>query len=211
VTRSWIDITRPIDVSIPVFPGDPRPYIVTWRGRSGVEMTRLRMLSHTGTHLDLPSHVFPGVPRPQESMIREALTGRAVVAHIRRSGSPAIGLSTLRRALSGLRPPRRLLLRTNPQDGRYRGLSIEAAHWLAGRILLFGTDALSCDPPGGGLDVHRILLGAGTLIMENLTLERTRPGPYHLVALPLRLAADDGAPVRALIRSMGTVPPGGST
>ena len=47
--------------------------------------------------------------------------------------------------------------------------------------------------------VHRILLAAGMIILEGLDLSQAPPGPCDLVALPLLVAAADGAPARVLL------------
>lgn len=195
----WIDVTRRIEVGMPVYPGDPEPDIVTSTDHDGISVSRITMLSHCGTHLDLPGHVDARhAPLPEERILR-ALNGRAIVLGMRRSSTSPISLEALKRGLQG-HPPQRLLIRTNPEGESYRALAPGAARWLAGRTLLVGTDALSVDAPGGELSAHRILLGSGTLIIENLLLANATAGLYHLMALPLRLGVRDGAPVRALIR-----------
>jgi len=199
----WIDVTRVITPGMPVYPGDPQPEIVTSQDQEGITVTRITMLTHVGTHLDLPPHVDARSGLPSEARILHAMNGRAVVLRVSGSSSPLISLDELRRTLRGS-PRGRLLIRSEPSDEGYRGLSGEAARWLAGRALLVGTDAASIDPPGRGLEAHRILLGSGTLILENLLLAKVPPGSYHLFALPLRLEAPDGAPVRALIRRIRT-------
>ncbi len=201
---SWIDITRVIDATTPVYPGDPPPRIRTRTDAAGITMTRVEFLTHTGTHLDLPGHLFAGAAHPGDATILRALLGRAWVARPRGARRAEITVEDLRAVLPR-RCPRRLLLRA----ARDRGLAPEAAHWIAERSLLVGTDGLSIDPAGGGLDAHRILLGAGVLILENLRLEDVAPGSYHLMSLPLKLSADDGAPVRALLRREGRAATGG--
>jgi kynurenine formamidase len=79
-----------------------------------------------------------------------------------------------------------------------------------------GADTLSIEPvrqgpeedpgvPGCRLEedypVHRILLGAGVVIVEGLDLSAVTPGPYQLLCLPLRIAGGDGAPARAVLIS----------
>ncbi len=201
---SWIDITRVIDATTPIYPGDPPPRIRTRTDRAGITMTRLEFLTHTGTHLDLPGHLFAGAAPPGDATILRALLGRAWVARPRGVRRAEITVEDLRAVLPR-RCPRRLLLRA----GRDRGLALDAARWIAKRSLLVGTDGLSIDPAGGGLDAHRILLDSGVLILENLRLDDAAPGSYHLVSLPLRLSVDDGAPVRALLRREGRAATGG--
>ena len=69
---------------------------------------------------------------------------------------------------------------------------------------LVGTDAPSVDPyDSADLPAHRALAEAGVAILENLLLDHVPPGPYRLLALPLRLEDADASPVRALL-----LPPG---
>jgi arylformamidase len=203
----WIDITRRIDRNVPVYPGDPPPQLRTRTDRSGITMTRLTILTHTGTHLDLPAHVIPNAPGPDFSRLARVLIGRATLVRFS-SGRRPVGAEEMAHTLGGGRFPQRLLLQTCPAGRSFRGLSSEAARMLAGRVRLVGTDALSIDPQGK-LDAHRILLGGGTLFIESLDLAGAPAGSYDLVALPLRLAAPDGAPVRALIRPGRGTPRGG--
>jgi arylformamidase len=202
----WIDITRPLGPALPVFPGDEPPLLERFEA-GGSAMTRLTLLTHTGTHLDLPAHVLRRSRKPDEPAILESLIGPARVVGVPAARSPVIGLPILRELL-GPRPPARVLLCTRPGRKAWRGLDPEAAAWLAGRCRLVGTDAVSIDPPGPGLEAHRLLLARGTLVLENLQLEVVRPGAYHLVALPLRVKVPDGAPVRALLRAGRGTDPG---
>jgi arylformamidase len=68
-------------------------------------------------------------------------------------------------------------------------------------VLAVGIDYLSvggCGPDGDA--THRTLLAAGIWVVEGLDLSRVSPGCYELLCLPLRLAAAEGAPARALLR-----------
>lgn len=198
----WIDVTRPLDQALPVYPGDPRPGIRTTTDRQGITISSIEMSTHTGTHIDLPGHIRRGAKRPDEGSLLAALIGTAHLIAVGRRRSRAISRDEII-PLVGSRPPRRLLLRTGCSGSSWRGLAPDAADWLAGRSILVGTDALSIDPPGDRLDSHRALLERGTVVLENLRLERALPGSYHLIALPLLLPAPDGAPARVLLRKLG--------
>jgi len=77
-------------------------------------------------------------------------------------------------------------------------LTVEAARVLLNAgVGVVGTDGPSLDAPPH--PVHRLLLGHGVLLAENLTgLERVGPGPVTCAFLPLALVGIDGAPVRAI-------------
>ena len=47
--------------------------------------------------------------------------------------------------------------------------------------------------------VHRVLLGAGTVLLEGIVLDSAEEGVYFLSALPLNLGALEGAPCRAYL------------
>ena len=67
---------------------------------------------------------------------------------------------------------------------------------------LVGIDYLSIEGADNPeLPVHRTLLGRDVLILEGLDLSGVQAGDYELCCLPLKTAAKDGAPVRAMLFS----------
>jgi arylformamidase len=66
---------------------------------------------------------------------------------------------------------------------------------------LLGVDAPSVDDrESKTLQNHIDIFRAGAYVLENLDLRAIEPGVYELVALPLRVAGLDAAPVRAFLR-----------
>ena len=56
-----IDLTHTITQDMPVYPGSGTPRLTpagTYE-KDGFKETLLQMSSHTGTHMDSPSHLFP--------------------------------------------------------------------------------------------------------------------------------------------------------
>ena len=49
------------------------------------------------------------------------------------------------------------------------------------------------------MEVHKILLGAGVVLLEGIVLSDVPEGNYLLCAAPLNLAGCDGAPCRAVL------------
>lgn len=193
-----IDISLPIGPDTPVWPGDP-PVVVESVARvedgDPADVSRLALGTHTGTHVDPPAHFLPG-GTTVDNLSLDVLVGPAVVVDC-----PAEPID--RGALESLAVPdgsTRLLLKTGGDAG---ALTPDGARWLVERgVRLVGADTLSIEPATDGYPVHRILLGAGVVIVEGLDLTAAGPGDYQLVCLPLRIAGGDGAPARAvLIRS----------
>jgi arylformamidase len=80
-------------------------------------------------------------------------------------------------------------------------LAWDAAQWIVARgIQLVGVDYLSVEAFGAPEPrAHRILLGAGVVIVEGLNLHDIAPGNYTLACLPLKIKHGDGAPARAIL------------
>lgn len=56
-----VDLTHPIDESIPLWPTFPRLTLeqTKWAARDLVTMDRVEMMTHTSTHVDAPLHFIP--------------------------------------------------------------------------------------------------------------------------------------------------------
>ncbi|HRT33706.1 MAG TPA: hypothetical protein P5023_04640, partial [Bacteroidales bacterium] len=63
-----------------------------------------------------------------------------------------------------------------------------------------GFDVISADPvASSGLPNHKLLLGNGIIIVENLcNLDKLPNIPLTFITLPLKIAESDGAPARAV-------------
>ena len=203
------DITIPISPSLPTFPGDPQVQIeVVTSVANGdpANVSRIVMSSHSGTHIDVPRH-FDDLGLPVDRLPLDQLMGNALVADLR-------GIVEVNRdVLSGLplNGVKRLLLRTDnsllwDREGfveDYAHVTIDGAEYLleAG-VRLVGIDFLSIEAFRGNGDVHRLLLENGAIILEGLNLAGVEQGRYELICLPLKLSEGDGAPVRAVLRSI---------
>jgi arylformamidase len=78
---------------------------------------------------------------------------------------------------------------------------MEAAEWLAHLELKgVGMDTISADAADAAtLPIHNILLGAGMVVVENLTNLAAVPAPsFTLASFPLKIRGADGSPVRAV-------------
>ncbi|NLM29485.1 MAG: cyclase family protein [Methanomicrobiales archaeon] len=193
------DLTRDLSDDVIVYPGDIRPRfheIDTGQYR----VTEMTLGSHTGTHIDAPSHYIEG-GQTVDRIPLDRLTGPAQVLDC----SDSEGLITPDRIAGRLTGTRTLLLKTwfsemQEFDPCYPALSIDAASLIADAgIACVGIDTPSIETYLGDGSVHRRLLGRGVVILELLDLSSVPEGEYFMVALPLRLRGLDGSPVRVIL------------
>jgi arylformamidase len=215
----FIDITLTLRSEMPLWPNtDPLRVSPSMRISAGDEynVSRFECDLHTGTHIDAPWHcTADGLTVDQLPL--GALIGPALVVSLPHLPViTSIDLDTLGVPLT----IERLLLRTDNSElwksnvagfrEDYVGLDQGAAQWVARRgIRLLGTDYLSVEPYGKGPVAHRLLLGANVVLLEGLNLANVEPGLYELICLPIKLEGADGAPARAVLRtlnSMGSTP-----
>src|SRR5687767_8132219 len=84
-----LDISLPIFPGMPTWPGDPSQGLepVTTVEHHGVRVSRLVLGTHTGTHLDAPSHFSAG-GRTIDQLDLEALVGSCCLIDVMREGGP---------------------------------------------------------------------------------------------------------------------------
>lgn len=198
-----IDLSHPLTPATPVWPGDPavgaQPYASM--ESHGYAARAWTLPGHAGTHLDAPAHVLAGGADLASLPLSRCL-GPARVIDV--PGRGEIGLQRLPRDLSGVDF---LLLRSGHDQhwGRpayyedFPRLTVEAAQFLAGsRLSGLGLDWPSLDGPDSAeLPAHKILLGAGFVLVENLRGLERLPGHFLFLTLPLAFRDGDGSPVRA--------------
>ncbi|MGA2934585.1 MAG: cyclase family protein [Methanomicrobiales archaeon] len=198
-SREILDLTRPLGEGVPIYPGDARP-IFQRVERDGYTCTNLRLTTHTGTHLDAPSHSITGGISVDRIPLQN-LIGKVRVLDLEDAGD-AITAASLSGKLHG---GTRILIRTRASEASSFGpefphLTIDAARFLADTgTLVVGIDSPSIEAPGGDGSLHRKLLGSGISILELLDLSGVAEGDYFMVALPLRLEGLDGSPARVIL------------
>jgi arylformamidase len=199
------DISMTLGAETPVYPGDaPLNFtpMITYE-KDGYNMLSLgKLTAHFGTHLDAPLHfVDHGQSIDQyapETFIRPA----QVIA----LDAPVITREVLETCT--IQPGHALLFKTRnttaaadltPDNAVY--ISRSGAELLVERgVTLVGLDYLTVEKIGDTtFPAHRILLGNGVIILENIVMGQVEPGLYTLICLPLKIAAGDGSPVRAIL------------
>jgi arylformamidase len=203
------DISQPIRPGIPVWPGDTDFAIErTWvlEGGCPVNVSRLTMSTHTGTHADSPLHYHnegaasadvPLAPYIGPCQVISVPKGSAFVEPSHFAGKLEPGI---RRVLfhSYVRFPHREWVRDFTAVHAMT-IDVLAAHG----VILVGTDAPSLDPQESKtLDAHHAVRRHGLAILEGLVLDGVPDGTYELIALPLKIAGADASPVRAVLRAL---------
>jgi arylformamidase len=203
------DISLPLNDALPIWPGDP-PFeidrILSFSTGDEMNLSKLSMSVHTGTHVDAPAHFLPsGVGI--EAIPLEALIGETIIVDMgdaNRIDEQALVQKAIPTTAS------RVLFKTRNSkswaEGEvefrrdFVGLTEDGAEWLTSqKIFLVGIDYLSIAIHGEERNVHRVLLEAGVVILEGLDLSITPAGSYELYCLPLRLEDCEAAPARAVL------------
>ena len=205
-----IDISVPIREGMPLWPGDPEPKLrfhASFEAGDSVCLTEASLCLHTGTHVDAPIHFLPG-EGGVEALSLDTLMGPArVIAIENHECITAEELGT--KSLEGAT---RFLIKTRNSEGKwwekpfvphFRHMTPEAAQLLLdNEMTLLGVDYLSVDPPEGDAPVHRLLMPLGVVLLEGLNLSDAPEGDYELIALPALFTGRDGAPARAVLRTL---------
>ena len=165
-----------------VWPGDPEVSIAPAANirTHGYKVTQLRMGTHTGTHMDFPGHLLDkeGSLPELSSMVGPCEIVKAEMLKLLLEDEYFC--------------PERLIIKGRVPSG------FDFTKLIARSLKLVGTEAQSIDEDGS-LACHLMLLSAGTVILEGLCLEDVEEGRSFLIALPLRIDADDGSPARAVL------------
>lgn len=199
-----IDISRSIYPGMAIYPGNPDVALtqISEATATSSALTGISFGSHTGTHIDAPSHIKAGASGvdmyPLEQFIGEAQV--IDLSHVK----SVISTSDLLPTQSN-----RVLIRTrnsqgeiNTFDPAFVALNESAAQELVKRdVKLIGIDASSIKKKGVKDKTHEILLDAGVIILEGLWMPDVKAGTYELLCLPLAVNGD-GAPARVILRTL---------
>ena len=203
----YYDLSRPLGPESMVWPGAETPVLApaATLEADGFRETELKFLSHTGTHMDAPAHMLKDGATLEDIPV-EQFFGRARVMDCRNFGP---GSRIEASDLPPLEDIDFLLLATGWEEkwgspayfGPFPVLSRAASEKLAGSGLKgVGVDAMSVDPMDSReYPVHKVLLGAVMVILENLAgLGPLLGREVELIALPMKYTGADGAPVRVV-------------
>jgi arylformamidase len=215
LSRRIYDVSVPISLRTPTYPGDPGIDISAWQSLDqgdSANVTALCFGAHTGTHVDAPAHFIKDGSKA-DSLDLEVLLGEV---HVLEIPDDVIEITEGHIETSCPIDAKRVLFKTrnssfwNAEDGAFRTdytyLSPGAAECLvANGIKLVGIDYLSVERfQSDTFETHTTLLSHGVVIIEGLDLRQVVAGVYELICLPMKIAAGsgDGAPARVVLRTL---------
>lgn len=203
------DISQVLRPELPVWPGEPAFALdrgATIGPECPVNVGVMHCSLHAGTHADAPFH-YDAEGLTSADTPLDAYIGRCLVVDATHVGARVEEADLDWEALAGFE---RVLLRTyrafphEAWDSHFAAIAPEVIARLRDNgVRLIGTDAASLDPETSKtMDAHHEVRKGAMAILEGLVLDAVPPGPYELIALPLRIAGADASPVRAILREL---------
>lgn len=176
--------------------------------RDGARETNIHLSSHSGTHVDAPSHFLKdGKTIDEISLDRtigdcivldmttcaERITRDCLMPHDNEIVEGGIVL---------LRTTNSDLSATDKFSPHFVYLEASGALYLAQKkVKAVGIDYLGIEHSQPGHPTHENLMHGSVIIIEGLRLGHVQPGQYFLVCLPLNVIGLEAAPARAVLLS----------
>lgn len=205
------DLSVTLSPHMPVWPTHPTVEIVPTGivSRDGYSIETLSFSTHTGTHIDAPYH-FDERGATVDGLDLSTLVNNGYCLTPRLRGKE-ITAESLKALWKEEYDGSTILFNTGWSKKRaftreflyeFPGLTLDAAQFLLDhKVRLIGIDTLSIEPyEHKDFHVHKLLLGAGAAIIEDLYgLEQLQEGKrYTIVALPLKIKGASGSSARVV-------------
>jgi len=208
-----IDLSRVIYDGMPKIPVLPDVHVqrcLSLEKGHPLNVTEISLACHAGTHVDAPVHIIDNGKSIEEIPL-EDFVGPGAVIPVKKRGGEEVTARDLEDSGVPVSRGDILMLFTgwdekfeSPDYNIHPYLSIDAAEWIVGKgVKLLGIDCITVDLPtpmrqkGFEYPVHRILLGNGVLIAENVAnLGKVAGKKSRILALPLKVKGSDAGHAR---------------
>lgn len=205
----FIDLSYEINEKTVMYPGLFKPKIIQEYilEENGVNIKRLNLITHTGTHIDAPRH-FCEKGMTIDKISFNKFFGKASYLNLSNIGlGSSINVSDLKKYEKLINSDTIIILNSGiykeygkeEYNKKYPILSLEAAKWFVNKgILTYATDATSVDIDGED-KIHTTFLSNNIPIIENLAnLDKIKKEKLIFAAFPLKITDGDGSPCRAV-------------
>lgn len=203
-----IDLSHEIHAEMTIFGGTEKPEIHRKNSiqKDGFNLHEIHINSHTGTHVDAPAHMVLGTKYLDDFPLSH-FYGSGLMLQVNRFAGKEIPLSFFKNYEEQIQEVDFLLLNSSwhklwespDYHQNYPVLSLESAKWLTHfKLKGIGFDYISIDPvESQEVPLHKIILGAEILIIENLNnLDSLPEEGFYFQCLPLKINKADGSTAR---------------
>jgi len=205
-----LDLTREVRNDTKVFPGSPLPKFITWTKMDvhNYDSEVIFMSTHTGTHMDAPSHFATNASTIDKISVGRFISN-AILIKLKKGSNQLITADEIKASNVSIKQGDTIVLSTlweNEIDKDYffshsPGLAEDAAKYLIDKKV----NAVCIDSPSidrgseSSFAVHKLLLSNEILIVENLcNLDKLNCQYFTLIMTPLKLSGASGSPIRAI-------------
>lgn len=205
-----IDLSHEISEQMTVFGDMEKPEINRKFSveKDGFKLHELKINSHTGTHVDAPAHMIAGRKNLDDFSLNQ-FYGKGLMLRVNQFSKGEIPLDFLKNYESQIKETEFLILnsgwhkkwKTPDYHINYPVLSQESARWLSQfKLKGIGLDYISIDPADSqDVPLHKIVLGAGIIIIENLAHVDALPeSDFLFQCFPLKVDQADGSTSRVV-------------
>jgi len=205
-----VDLTREVKNDTKVFPGSPLPKFISWTKIDihNYDSEVMFMSTHTGTHMDAPSHFVKDVSSIDKVPVSRFISN-AVLIKMKKESDQLISAGEIEAANVSINEGDTVVFSTLWEyevDKDYffshnPGLADDAAKYLIDKKV----NAVCIDSPSidrgsdSNFPVHKMLLSKDVLVVENLcNLIKLNNQYFTLIIMPLKLFGASGSPIRAI-------------
>lgn len=195
--------------SMRVFPGSPQPSFIEWSKFEihGYSSEVMFLSTHTGTHIDAPSHFIPD-SRTIDKIKVSRFVSRSILIKIPKKADQQITLNDIINCKINANDT---VVFATGWEKRFKndnyminnpGLSLDAAEYLvSNRVNAVAIDGPSIDRGvDNNFNIHSALLSNDIPVIGNLCNleELSSVKSFTLIVNPLKLVGASGSPVRAI-------------
>ena len=206
-----IDLTNTISIHTQIFPGSPKVSFLKWSNFNidGYDSEVAFFSTHTGTHMDAPSHFISGKDSIDKININRFFS-EALLLKIPRSKNELVSLDDLSNFKKSLLENKTIIFSTGWEKYNNEYFYMSSNPGLSDDVAKFlvecNVNAVAIDGPNidsgnnHKFSVHKILLENNILIIENLCNlnQLANYDKFRVIMLPLKLDNASGSPIRIL-------------